>query len=178
MNLPKYSKGFTLVELLVTMSIIAIITGGIVPSFTGYIKNQNLKQAQEQFKSDLRTIQNRALTGAFSDRQLSGSYVSYWGALFTAGSGTSVEYFISVDNSCPPNYASTAEFQGTFTLPNDIKYYIALTPIQTRCMFFDIRNGDIITEITIPITLKYEESGSGVDINFRPSGLIWTEVGN
>lgn len=45
------------------VSIIAIIGGGIIPSFSQYLNDQNLKQAQEQLKSDLRTIQNKALTG-------------------------------------------------------------------------------------------------------------------
>ena len=173
MRLPKYSSGFTIIELLISMSIIAILAGGIVPSFSKYINDQNLKQAQEQLKSDLRTVQNRALTGALSDRVINDVRVSHWGVLFTSGSGTSLQYFVStLDSSCPPS-AGTFENQGIFTLSNDVKYYNSF--VGQGCMFFNIKNGDISGNYISPMSLRYKEDGQGKNIYFNSTGLIWTE---
>jgi prepilin-type N-terminal cleavage/methylation domain-containing protein len=78
MNLPikKTSPAFTLIELLMVVSIITIISGAIIPSFTGYLKGQTLKNAKEQFKNDLRSIQNKSLTGSLSDQNVIGGGVS------------------------------------------------------------------------------------------------------
>ena len=56
-------KGFTLIELLIVVTIMAVLTGALIPSFSKYIDNQNVRQALEQVKDDLRNTQNNALTG-------------------------------------------------------------------------------------------------------------------
>jgi len=179
-NLPNHSKGFTLIELLVVMSIIAILGGGIIPSFSRYLKDQNLKQAQEQLKSDLRTIQNKALTGASSNEEIpedSGNRARYWGVYLRSGSET-VDYFISTDNTtCPPDYnpadGLTASKKGEFKIPSTIVYKGV-----PRCLFFDIKNGDITSDvlITTPIKIDYstaEPTDPGKTITFTSAGLIY-----
>lgn len=174
MNLPKYSKGFTLIELLVVISIISIIGGGIIPSFSKYIKDQNLKQAQEQLKSDLRTIQNKALTGAMSNVEIpanSGNRVKYWGVYLRSGS-ENVDYYITTGTSpCPPTEA-VGIYQGNFKIPNTVVYKGG-----SRCLFFDIKNGDILSNGgTAPITVIYpnaKASDLGKDITFTSAGLIY-----
>jgi prepilin-type N-terminal cleavage/methylation domain-containing protein len=173
MNLPKYSRGFTIIELLVSMSIITIIAGGIIPTFTSYIRNQNLIQAQEQLLSDLRTVQNRALTGALSNERLpdsSGELVRYWGVTFPSDSGSSISVFVSTTDAICPPAASTFENQNQFTLPNDVLYFGA-----GGCAFFDIKNGDITGTLDPPIQLKIKESDAPLIVNFNSAGLIWTE---
>lgn len=141
MNLPKYSRGFTIIELLISMSIIAIIAGGIIPTFSSYIRNQNLKQAQEQLKSDLRTVQNRALTGSLSNQTVSSDddYIQYWGVRFvaTSGSGTEMVSFVSTGTSCPPTYGTDSIEQDGFSLPNGAVYYIT----GGNCMFLILTTG-------------------------------------
>ncbi len=168
MNLPKNSKGFTLIELLISVSIIAIISGGIIPSFSGYIKNQNLKQAQEQIKSDLRSIQNKALTGSLSS---SSSSPSHWGIRFVNDSDT-YTYFISTSN----NICSDPSFvfdQGTGKIPNGVK--IANF---TGCIFFSFQNGDISkypTSLPNYIDLKFNVGDTEYKrIYFNSAGLIYT----
>jgi len=51
MKLPRSaSKGFTLVELMIVVGILAVVSGIMIPSFSGYTRNQTLKQAQENLK--------------------------------------------------------------------------------------------------------------------------------
>jgi len=174
MSLPKYSKGFTLLELLISISIIGIIAGGIIPSFSGYIKNQNLQQAQEMLKSELRTVQNKALTGALSDNQIppgSGNYVQYWGVSFI-DSGSTVNIFVSTTNtSCT---GVTVSSQGSFTIPNNILYYDA-----PDCIFFNIKNGDITTLVpsnatSVNLNFHNKKDGDpGKNVTFNASGLIY-----
>lgn len=172
-NLPNHSKGFTLIELLVVMSIVAIIGGGIIPSFSNYLKEQNLKQAQELVKSELRTIQNRALTGASSNEEIVvGVRARYWGVLFRSDSGV-VSSFISIDTSCP---LVSGEYtpKGDFTITNGVVFKDSAD----RCMFFDIKNGDITSNvpITTPIKIDYlnaEPTDPGKTITFTSAGLIY-----
>lgn len=174
MNLPKYSRGFTLLELLISISIIGIIAGGIIPSFSAYIKNQNLQQAFEQVKSELRTVQNKALTGALSDYQIppaSGNYAEYWGLIFSGDSGASASYFVSVTNTtCPP---AAIQNQGSFSIPNDILYY---NSNGTQCIFFSIKNGDISTipsSTALNLNFQTKRDGDvGKTIEFNSYGLI------
>jgi prepilin-type N-terminal cleavage/methylation domain-containing protein len=172
MNLPKNSRGFTIIELLVSMSIIAIIAGGIIPTFSSYIRNQNLKQAQEQLKSDLRTVQNRALTGAMSNEIMAdGNIAQFWGVTFPSGSGSSISVFVSnTDSSCPPS-ADTFENQNQIFISGE-----ALYVGDGGCAFFDIKNGDITGTLRSPIQIKFKPSdANALEVNFNPAGLIWTE---
>ena len=57
--------GFTMIELLIVVAIMSILTGAILPGFNSYVTNQNLRQAQEQIKNDLRSTQIKALAGSF-----------------------------------------------------------------------------------------------------------------
>jgi len=174
MKLPKYSNGFTLVEIIVVVSIIAIISGGIVPSFFRYIDNQNLKQAKEQLKSDLRTIQNRALTGALSDYvfDIGGAKepAKYWAVYFQNDNGTYSVSITSRNSVCPPSPSSN---QATYNLPNDIKYY----GVSRLCLYFSIKNGDISK--TPSSAADYIEikpsasSGSSEKVYFNSAGLIF-----
>lgn len=135
-KLPAYSFGFTLIELLVVISIIAIITGAIVPNFNTYIKNQNLRQSGDQIKTDLRSVQNRALTGVGYDINK-----GYWGVKFDTGVSTTRYYYFTVDknadlqtacNGAPTTEASKV-FPGDVVLKNDV------------CVFFSFANGDVTT---------------------------------
>jgi prepilin-type N-terminal cleavage/methylation domain-containing protein len=174
MKLPKYSNGFTLVEIIIVVSIIAIISGGIVPSFFRYIDNQNLKQAKEQLKSDLRTIQNRALTGALSDYvfYVGGKKepVRYWVVYFQNNSGTYSASITSRSSGCPP-YPSFN--QATYNLPNDIKYY----GVSRLCLYFSIKNGDINKSPSLAadcIEIKTSSSSSTSErVCFNSAGLIY-----
>ncbi|HLC93673.1 MAG TPA: type II secretion system protein [Patescibacteria group bacterium] len=137
MNKSALPTGFTLIELLIVVSIIAVLTGSILPSFNTYITNQNLRQAQEQVKNDMKSTQIKALAGAFSDD----SNVKFWGIKLSTNNGT-YDFFTSVSTSwCTQAYnGTTFAFRSTSTpLPNDLRFKGAAT----RCVYFNLDNGDI-----------------------------------
>ena len=168
MNLPKYSKGFTLLELLISVSIIGILAAGIIPSFNSYIKNQNIRQAQEQIKSDLRSIQNRALTGSSSTKLIGGSTVKYWVARFATNSGQ-YKYYTSVNQDC-----STISDPSpvTATIPNGIVF----SGNSDKCLFFSFENGDIsnVGESNLYVVISYPDGSVSKKVHFNQAGLIYT----
>ena len=137
-------QGFTLIEVLLVVSILAIMTATLIPSFDSYIKNQNLKQAQEAVKNDLRTMQNRAMTGASS-----GSGITYWGIYFADETNS---YSLN-STSTPATCAASAESSGI--LPGDV--VMDTTPNPSRCVWFAVGTGDTYSTSEASI---YVKSGS------------------
>lgn len=57
------SKGFSLIELLISITIFGILVGIGMASYNEFNKTQTLKQAALNLKNDLRVAQNKALSG-------------------------------------------------------------------------------------------------------------------
>ena len=167
------SKGFTLIELLIVITIIITITVSIVPSFAGYIRNQGVKQANEQVKSDLRSIQNKALTGALSDQTVNAAPVAYWAVRFS--NAARYEYFIAdVATSCPNSFTS-GQLQGYADLASAVE----VKSSGYKCIFFSMSNGSISTINFSANNLIVGYAGSTKDgdcrrIQFNTGGLIYT----
>ncbi|PIS23046.1 hypothetical protein COT49_02125 [candidate division WWE3 bacterium CG08_land_8_20_14_0_20_40_13] len=54
---------FTLVELLISLTIIAILMGTLIPTLGNFGKKQSVIQAVENFKSELETVQSKSVSG-------------------------------------------------------------------------------------------------------------------
>jgi prepilin-type N-terminal cleavage/methylation domain-containing protein len=179
-------RAFTLIELMIVVMILAILTISIVPSFSGYLKNQNVKQAQENVKSDLRSIQNKALTGTASDQTVGSNNVRYWGVVFTNNSSSFTAFAsTATDNSCNSN-AATVLATSKATLPitgGATTGSSCAGGFTSCCVFFDMSNGDITESHFANITatgacngktgLTITSSGGGdKHICFNTGGLI------
>ncbi len=73
------SSALTLIELLITISIFAIVTAIAIPAFSNFNQRQQLTRALEQVRTDLRTMQSQAVSGAEG---------SQWAAVFDASTDT------------------------------------------------------------------------------------------
>ena len=95
----KHTSGFTLIELLIAITIVALLTAVTVPAFLRFSVRQELSQGVAGVKTDLRTVQNRAISGI--DREVGGVDYYWWGIEFAAESG---DYdFVKSSNSDDPN---------------------------------------------------------------------------
>ena len=126
MNLPgiaREPKAFTLIELMIVVTIITIVSGASIPAFSKYIRNQNLKQAREQLKSDFRNIQNKALTGALSDQQIGSppQKMEFWGISFTANSPNYTFFISPTDVNCE-NISNS--LSAAFTIANAVSFSV------------------------------------------------------
>ena len=112
------NRGFSFIELLIVVSLITLVSGAILPGFNSYIRTQNLKQAAEQIAGDLRTVQNKALSGVLSSEPS----VAYWGASSSSGS-----YALSFNTFSASGAASNSDKAAT--LPGGVeikKYFLVL----------------------------------------------------
>ena len=57
------SIGFTIIELMVSVGVLMLLTGGLLASYNNYTQGQQLKQAALTLKANLRLAQSRALSG-------------------------------------------------------------------------------------------------------------------
>lgn len=59
----KFAKGYSLIELLVVISIFGITATLVTASYLNFEKNQRIKNAALQLKNDIRFVQNKAWSG-------------------------------------------------------------------------------------------------------------------
>ncbi len=71
------SPALTLIEILISITIFAIITAVTIPGFTNYNQRRQLDRAEEQVRTELRAMQNQAVSGAEGKR---------WAIVFDAAS--------------------------------------------------------------------------------------------
>lgn len=174
MKLPSHTcnaKGFTILEILVVITVIAILTGLTVPTFGRFLTDQNLRQAQDQVVIDMRKIQNRALSGV--------GYVpdqsAYWGIAFKNGQSV-YKYFITntganLNAACSQGWTSGEQGE---MLPDRV---VVRNPgFASGCIFYDFHRGN---KTSIPANIQSiiigRPDGTGVDcmqINLSNAGLI------
>jgi prepilin-type N-terminal cleavage/methylation domain-containing protein len=58
-----FQAGYTMIELIVVIAIMAILLTLAIPAFQQFNAPQEFKTVSQQIKSDLRTLQNKAVTG-------------------------------------------------------------------------------------------------------------------
>jgi prepilin-type N-terminal cleavage/methylation domain-containing protein len=103
----RYSiAGFTLIELIVVMSIIVVLTSAVLPTIGTFNKDQNLHQATENFAANVRLAREKSYSGVVIDPQNAATRV-WWGVNCNSGALTQYQLgYTGLDSSGNP--------QGTF----------------------------------------------------------------
>jgi prepilin-type N-terminal cleavage/methylation domain-containing protein len=86
-------KGFSIIELLVVISILAVITTVSLPAIRQYNSRVDLKNTSQLVRDDLRALQNKAINGEIAPENATSKTRSYWA--------------LRIDNSAD-NYYETA----------------------------------------------------------------------
>ena len=119
-------KGFTTIELIVAISLIAVMTSALMISWSPAEKSLSLKQASHQISQDLRRAAQLSLSAASSSCPT--FYEDYYGfgVQLTANSGTYIIY-----ENCNQNYVWDASSDDTLiqevTINEDLEVS-AVTP--------------------------------------------------
>jgi type II secretory pathway pseudopilin PulG len=101
------SLGFTVIELVILLAIVAILSGVAISEILSYIEKARLRQALNQFLSDLNFVKNQAqITGVA------------WGIRACTGSGK-YKIFIDHDGDCEDSRPDCVNINGTNICVND-----------------------------------------------------------
>ncbi len=154
----KNQSGFTLIETLVSISIIALISGIFIANYRGAEKRSNLNLAAQKVASDIRFAQNYALgLQEFNGSSPPGG----WGVYFTAASS---QYIIFADTNAPDgnqNYDGASEMFRLLDLPDGITISLidGASPASVSIVF----------DPPDPITWVYGADDNSVDITLTES---------
>ncbi|MEA2065411.1 MAG: prepilin-type N-terminal cleavage/methylation domain-containing protein [Patescibacteria group bacterium] len=119
----KNNKGFSVVELLTAISILAIITSFSVINFNTWKKNENLRQSGRELANNIRNAQTKSLSG----EMFNGISPSGYGIYFSNASSSSYVLFADLDNDFIYDSAD-GEFVDTYNLTDNV-LISNLTPI-------------------------------------------------
>ena len=160
-------SGFTMVELLIVVSIIAILTGALIPSFSGYTKNQALRQAQEQLVNDLFTAQNNALAGR--KNTITPVAVTHWGLRFnTTTPSRDYEFVTTQDAIFTANTCANAVSERRVSLSESME----VADNSAQCIFFSLRNGNSSATTTQWVRVRRAGTTPCYEISITDVGLI------
>lgn len=149
--------GFTLVELLVVLAITVLLAGGGVAAYNNFNQNQILNQATSTLRTNLRDVQNRALSGEKAcppcggadnicnnsdDESLNGWYIEF----------TSPRSYRVYGNCASLTFRSTP-----FSLPSELSFLTLPSP--NPILFKSLAHGTNITGETT-ITLRLDSNPS------------------
>ena len=108
-------SGFTLVELLITISILVIISAITIPSFGNFSDNSVLQQQALNVTNDIELVKNKALSGAYANNV---GDSANWGIIFCpGGSLNNTQYTLNAFNNTTSAWESV-----TKTLTNDVTF--------------------------------------------------------
>lgn len=170
--------GFTLLELLIVIALLTIISGLTIPSFTSYIRNQTLRQAEEQVLADMRSVQNKALNGVDYT-----STTGYWAIKFPSSSPSQYIYYRSNLPAGSTTVQMQTECSGTTPTPNERSQIlpggIRIKNQSDKCFYFSFENGNAsnIGGTTSPLSIGYPESTGAECLGIRTNavGLIYPD---
>ena len=149
------SKGFTLLEIMVALTLAMLLTGGVIAGYTQFTNNQKIKQTANTLKNNLRFVQSKARIGEKPPVVTCASLLGYR-VTFTA---TSYSYVIE----CSPGASGATATE--IELPASVTF----SPVPDPLLFRVLDHG-VDIDSTLIITLI---SGSlEAEVEIDPKGEI------
>jgi len=158
-------KGFTLIELVVSVAISLVVTGFIIVNYNSYNEIQTLKQAALTLKNNLRYAQSKASTGGKPTP--TPPMVSPICTKLTGYTVSFVENAYSIQASCDPE-GLVGEMR-SIDLPSGVTF----SPVPLPFSFPVLSRGTTLDTVTI---LQLIGSGKQYGIQVSPGGDI-SDVG-
>jgi prepilin-type N-terminal cleavage/methylation domain-containing protein len=162
-GLKKYSSGFTLIEILVTLAIFIVLGGIVLLNISGKRSTVDLTNTSEQIASTLREAQSDAMAQKNN---------ASWGVRF---SNTTTSFYALFSGS----YA-TGTIAGKYTLPNDVQFDPSSVTVGS---FVDVTfaqvtgipsaSTSIVVDLISGETANSSSSSSTVSITRQSSGKIF-----
>lgn len=170
-------KGFTLLEALVVIFIIGLMSALILASYQSNKKRYALIQASQKLISDIRKVQNMAMSGTETQGFCSGASLCYgYGISFNFVSPSS--YIIFADKNNNQAYDSEGgEGLETINLPFPIIIQSVYPPSPVNVFFMPpdpitYINGDNGANVSAEIVLKIQGTVLTKTISVSTAGLI------
>jgi Tfp pilus assembly protein FimT len=151
-------KGFTLIEVVVSVGVALAIMGTIIVNYNGYNDRQTLKQAALTLKNNLRFTQTKALSGEKPTANC--TELTGWTMAFTASTYT-------LQAACTPE-----GLQGSatsVTLPDGVRF----NPVPSPVTFKVLSRGTTVTTTTSLILSGFSRTYT---LEVSPGGDI-SEIG-
>lgn len=142
LNLFMKKSGFTLIELIVSVSIIAMVTGIFLANYSSANRRTDLTMTAQKMVTDIRLSQNYAL--GLARYGLSGSNnvpVGGWGVHIDLNNYTNKKYVVFADDNGDKIYNSGED---------DIRYGAQVTTLPTNIIINSITTGTKADVVFIP----------------------------
>ena len=156
MTRTRYNYGFTLIEIMVSVTILISLTGFLVAGYSRFNSSQTVTQAALTLKTNLRAVRTAAASG-----------------VKPAGCDTLVGYIVKFVNSSPATYTAQAvcavgeiDETTTYTLPAGISISVAPAGSIT---FYALNQGTAEEKI---LTLTGGSTDKTVQIKVSASGSV------
>ncbi|MBM2884409.1 type IV pilin protein [Chromobacterium amazonense] len=110
MRHPQKQKGFSLIELVIAMAVLAILVGVAVPAYTSFIQQSNRSAAKTALQ-DLATRQESyyTLNNTYASQLTALNYAS--GTVYVPGGGNNL-YALAISSATASSFTLTATPQG------------------------------------------------------------------
>ncbi len=165
-----YKNGFSLVELVVSLTIILLLTGIGVTTFSGLMKSKKVSTVRSELASWLSLSRNLAVTGQLPNKDL--------GLKFVRVTFSNNQFVIEgVDNAQPPNSPMfvTKTFSNDLDV-DDVTISITNNNVGISSFGFNKGSGRLLdiggTMIDGPVKILISSGGVGTSLTINDLGII------
>ncbi len=124
-------KGFTLIEIIVAVTILLVITSVGISNYSGYNQGETVRQTALTVKNDLRYLQGKALSG---DKPAGCTKLTGWQMSFTATTYTT-------EATC--TNGAVAITQRTTPLPRTVTF----SPVPSTIIYYVLTGGTNVNSV-------------------------------